>query len=169
MKKKIQTTAWMLSVILVLLLSSCEKKDDDKLIDDNILIGTWVDTVNALPNGYYINELIFDSNTSFSEKSSAYGIYNGQDYNELSGWFVRTGNYGLVENKIEFTAKKVVSWDSFFGGDPVTTNETRVIFENSTFSINNDILELNYITYPADAPENTKRQYVKLTDNVINN
>lgn len=161
MKKEIQTTRWMLSVILILLLSSCDKKDDDILIGDNVLIGTWVDTANALPNVYYINELIFDNNNSFTDKSSAYGIYSGQANNELSGWFVRTGNYELDKNKIGFLAEKVVSWDSFFGGDPVTTIETYVIFENCTFTINNNILELNYITYPADAPENTIRQYKK--------
>ncbi len=164
MKNKIQTTGWILSVILILLLSSCEKKVDVKLINEKALIGTWADTVKASPNGYYINELIFDNTTLFTDKSSAYGIYNGQNNNELSSWFVRTGNYVLDENKINFNAKEVVSWDSFFGGDPVTTIKTQVIFENSTFSINNNILELNYIIYPADAPENTIRQYKKRND-----
>ena len=161
MKKEIQTTKWMLSVILILLVFACDTKDDDILIGDNMLIGTWVDTVNALPNGYYINELIFDNNNSFTEKSSAYSIYSGQANNELSGWFVRTGNYELDTNKIGFLAEKVVSWDSFFGGAPDTTIETYVIFENCTFTINNNKLELYYITYPADAPEITLRHYKK--------
>lgn len=163
MKNRLQATVLKLSVISILLISSCEKKVDDKLIGDDILIGTWADTENALSGGYYVNELIFD-NSSFTEKSNSYGIYNEQDNNELSGWFVRTGNYELYKNKITFNAKEVVSWDSFTGGEPITTNESKVIFENCTYTINNNILELNYITYPADAPVNTIRQYKKRDD-----
>lgn len=159
MAAKIQTQNWMLLIVLILLVSSCNKKDNDILIDNNVLVGTWVDTVFALHNAYYINELVFNGNKSFTEKSYAYGIYSGQATDELSGWFERTGTYELDINKIEFLAEKVVEWDSFNGGEPVTTNETSMIFENCTFTVNNNILELNYITYPADAPENTTRQY----------
>jgi hypothetical protein len=164
MKRNIVMTKLILFVITVLLFSSCEKRADDKLISDNLIIGTWVDTTNANPGGYYINELILNNNATFTDKSSSYGIYNGQVKNELSGWFERTGNYEVNGNKISFVSKKVVSWDSFYGGDPVTNLETQVIFENCTFMINNNILELNYITYPADAPENTIREYEKRND-----
>jgi hypothetical protein len=161
MKNKIQTTRWMLSVIITLLLSSCAKKDDVKLIDNNSLIGTWADTITVSTNGYYVDELIFNNNSSFTDKSNAYGVYEGQNDKELSGWYVRTGNYELNESKVSFNAKKTVSWDSFFGGDPVTTIKTQVIFEGCTFSINNDTLKLEYITYPADAPEITIKKYTK--------
>lgn len=162
MKKNIQTTKLILFLISIFISFSCEKKDDDKLINDNELIGTWVDTVYAKPSGYRVYELIFNSTSSFTDKSSSYGIYNDQDNDELSGWFVRTGNYEVNNNKLKLISKKVVSWDSFFGGNPVTSSETQIIFENCTFTINRNILELNYITYPADAPENTTRRYKKL-------
>jgi len=155
------TYQWILLLIIIPLFFSCEKRADELMINDNVLIGTWADTIKASPGGYYIYELVFDNNNSFTDRSGAYGIYNGQHNNELSGWYVRTGNYELAENKISFSAEKTISWDSFFGGNPITTNDKQVIFLNCTFKISNDTLELNYITFPADGPENTIAKYKK--------
>jgi hypothetical protein len=143
------------------MLISCENSGDNILDTDAELAGVWVDTVDALPKGYYVNELSFETN-QFTEKTTSFGTYPGQDNNTISGWFIRTGSYNLKSNKIVFVVNETVSWDSFFGGDPITTMETGVIFENCVFNIENDILELNYITYPADAPEHTIRRYLKV-------
>lgn len=100
-----------------------------------------------IQGGYYVYGLIFNNSTSFLEKSSSHGIYRRQGKFELSGWFERTGYYELNDNKMIFASEKVVSWDSFFGGEPTTNFETQEIFENCTFKINDNILELNYTTY----------------------
>lgn len=140
------------------------KKENDKFKIDNSLIGTWVETVNATPSGYYVHELVFNNDLTFSDKSSSYGIYSSQGKNELSGWFIRTGNYDINNDKLNFISKKNISWDSFYGGSPVTVFKTQIIYENCSFKLNGDKLELNYTTYPADAPENTIRLYERQND-----
>ena len=160
MEKRL-TNRWILFLIIIPLFFSCNKKANDIITDDNVLIGTWADTVSSSPGGYYIYELVFDKYDSFTDKSDAYGIYNWQHNNELSGWYMRTGNFTSEGNKISFSTEKAISWDSFFGGNPITTTEKQVIFINCTFKISNDTLELSYITFPADGPENTIRKYKK--------
>lgn len=163
MKKAIFVTRLALSLTAVFLFSSCENEEDDTPAG-NLLTGRWVNTVEANPDGYYTDELIFNDDASFTEKSNSYGIYDGQDDDELSGWYERTGTYQITGDQLSFVSDKVVSWDSFFGGDPVTRYETREIFEGCTFRISNNTLEITYIIYPADAPENTTRQYQKQND-----
>ena len=162
--KREELTGIILLITSVLLFTSCEKSAIDRYNNENLLIGTWTDTVNVYPRGYYVYELIFNNSTSFLEKSSSHSIYSGQDKFELSGWFERTGYYELNDNNIIFASEKVVSWDSFFGGEPTTNFETQEIFENCTFKINDNVLELSYIIYPADAPVNTIRHYKKQND-----
>jgi hypothetical protein len=154
----------MLFAFVVLFYTSCEDKTESESTretEDVELIGTWIDTVPSLPAGYRVIELIFDNDAFFTEKSSSYGIYEGQETDGLSGWFIRMGRYSLNEGKINFLAEKVISWDSFFGGEPDTTFEEIAIFEDCNYIIQNNVLELNYTTYPLDAPENTMRQYKK--------
>jgi hypothetical protein len=150
-----------LAILLIATLTSCNKKSDDRTIYENDLVGFWVDTIAAYPTGYYINKLDFDKYGKFTEASYSFGIYSGQAINDLSGWYVRNGTYTIEENKIDFLSKKVVTWDSFSGGEAVTTYDSYPIFEDCSFSITSDTLEIRYITYPADAPINTLRHYQK--------
>ncbi|MFC2138445.1 hypothetical protein ACFLTE_09745 [Bacteroidota bacterium] len=164
MKTKSLILKWIFFIIIIPLFYCCEKNDDNNENNDNELIGTWIDTINVSPKGYHKYELIFDSNTLFTEKTSLYGIYDNEEDNELSYWLERTGVYELNENNIVFTAKRKISWDNFWGGDPDTSDITQVLFENCTYNVNNDILTLNYTTYPADAPVDTERQYTKINN-----
>jgi len=137
-------------------------KEADTSKGENVLVGNWIDTETVRPIGRYVNELRFNTDLTFSSKSSTYGIYGGQGPNDLSGWFEFTGNYSISGNKIGFLSHKVVSYDSFYGGSPETRVQNQVLFENCTYAIIDNILKLNYITYPADAPENTLREYKKV-------
>ena len=169
MKKK--TLFWVkkLTVFAVALLFfyACEDHDDD--IDNNIYSAltrtTWIDTVSVSQDGgYYVNQLTFNDDETFTAKFSTFGIYPAQSKNELSGWLVYTGNYTVSNDSLYFTANEVTSWDSFFNKDPETVHEPQLIFENCTFKLNDGLLRLSYTIYPADAPEITVRQYQSLDD-----
>jgi hypothetical protein len=150
------------AVFFIALFSSCDK-ENNTLKDLNVLSGTWRDSVVALPRGYYINELKVMNNSTFTSKGSSYGIYNGQSANDLTGWFEYSGTFTLNSNNINFTSHKFTSWDSFYvGSQPQTKIQDQIIFENCTFKIEGEILEINYTTYPADAPVNTMRQYKRI-------
>lgn len=157
-----KTRSIILGFILVSVgIFGCGKEADTPKVE-NVLVGNWIDTETAQPNGSYVNELRFNNDLTFSSKSSSYGLYVGQGSNDLSGWFEYTGNYSICGDKIVFLSHKVVSFDSFYGGQAETQVKEMMLFENCTFYIKDDILEINYITYPADAPENTKREFKKV-------
>jgi hypothetical protein len=149
-------------LLCALLLVSCSK-DENNLPDggNSALTGTWTETAMAQPNGHFINELTFNNDSTFSSRTTSYGVYSGQSQNDLSGWFEYAGNYSLNGTTISFISHRVVSWDSFYGGQPDTQIKDQLLFENCKYTIVDQVLEINYITYPADAPENTTRQYIK--------
>jgi len=142
----------------VIIFSSCERKTDETLI------GTWAYTTESSPRGYVINEITFNSEGLFTKNLTWYGIYEGQNSDELSGWTEITGDFEVNENKLIVTANKSVSWDAFYSTDPVTTIETETLYTNCTFDIDEKILELKYLTFPADAPVQTKSLFKKQND-----
>jgi hypothetical protein len=152
-----------LGLVATLSLFACDKKENDKLNINNALIGEWVDTVNALPSVYYIDGLIFNLDATFTQYDSAFGIYNVQKEDDLSGWFVRRGKFYLDGEKIRLIVHNTISWDSFYGRQPETVNQEAEIFEYYTYKVNAQVFRVEYITYPADGPVNTKKQYKKLS------
>jgi hypothetical protein len=158
MKNKIFLFKVLLFTMSVLIFSSCERKTDETLT------GKWAYTTESKPRGYVINEITFNNDLSFIKRITWYGIYEGQDLDELSGWTEITGNFEVNENNLIITANKSVSYDSFFSTDPVTTIKTEILYTNCTFDIDEKTLELRYLTFPADAPVQTKCLYKKQND-----
>jgi len=172
-KKLVLVKKLAVFAVSLLLFYACEDRDDDINIDNNIysaLTGTtWIDTVFvSQDDSYYVDQLTFNDDETFTAKFSSYGIYPDQSKNELSGWFVYTGNYTVSDDSLYFIANQVTSWDLFFNEDPETVHEPQVIFENCNFELHDGLLRLSYITYPADAPEITVRQYQSLDDYISN-
>jgi hypothetical protein len=145
---------------------SCKNYDDDisslNNFTPNDLFGVWTDTLKSGTTGKTVNMLTFNPNGSFVAGTNTYGIYGGQKSNDLSGYFEYYGNYVLSIKNIYFKSQQSISWDSFAGGNPVKTQKDQVIFESCTYKISSDTLNISYITYPADAPVVTKRQYKRI-------
>jgi hypothetical protein len=140
----------------ILLFLSCTKEDD------GLLKGTWTDKDAALPNGYYVHELKFFNDSAFISKISSYGIYIEQGPNDLTAWFEHSGYYSQNGNKLYFISHEYTFLDTFYGDQPQTQIKDEILFDNCTFNLSKDILELNYTTYPSDAPINTVRQYKRI-------
>lgn len=137
----------------VLLFTSCSKEDD------GLLMGTWTNKKDAQPNGYYVYELRFFNDSAFIAKTSAFGIYTGQAQNDLTAWFEHSGYYSQNVNKLYLFSNKYTFLDTFYGDQSQTIIKDEILFQNCTFKISDNILELNYTTFPADAPVNTVMQY----------
>ncbi len=138
------------------IIAGCEKKTEC-VIESQDLIGTWADTLRMVERGIYIDELTLHGNGTFTMITNSYGIYEDQKDTDLSGWHIRYGKFVQEENRLSFISEKAVAWDSFEGGNPTTIAEEQTIFENCTFTLTGDRLELAYTTFPADAPVTTFR------------
>jgi len=153
----------LLIITISFTLWSCKNYDDElgsiNNFTSNDLFGIWTDTLKSGSSGTTINVLTFNPNGTFVSSTNSYGVYSGQKSNNLSGYFEYYGNYVLSIKNIYFKSQQSISWDSFTGGNPVKTLKDEVIFESCTYKISNDTLNISYISYPADAPIATNRQY----------
>lgn len=162
MKTKFKLIITSLSAVLLAACSSYEL-EEMPLDIQNPAYGTWTDTTTMQPKGYYITQLDLNSNGSFVLATHTYGAYTNQSTIDLSGYSEHYGNYVLSSRNIYFVSKQSVNWDSFTGGNAVTTVKDLELFKSCTYTVKNDTLELTYITYPADAPVTTKQIFKKAT------
>ena len=157
---KLKTT---LLFILVINFTACKDSNDVVLTGGEIINSTWINTYDKDPSGTIVNELIFDANMTFTEKTTFYGYEVGLNLDEASAWYERKGIYTLDENKIFFTVNTTKSWD-ISSGSIQTDTQDYVLFQDCTYQVNENTLILSYITYPADAPMTTMREYLKSDD-----
>ena len=151
----------LILLMTLLILISCHPDDQIQPTDSNLLIGTWRDTTDAQPQGYYVYELVFRPDSVFTARTSAFGVYAGHPADELSAWFEYEGDYIQNIDSLSFLSHQSTSWDSFFGGQPETKIRDKILFDDCRFAIQVDTLELNYITSPADHPVQTQQRYIK--------
>ena len=127
----------MLSVLFV----SCKKKNDVKT---DALTGAWSET----PQQSYDRRIIFNTDGKFSLQVLG---PDGYPQLTLNGKYIIKGDsltVTIMENLEKQGAGKVVK---------TVTNYN--IFEKGTFSVKDNVLTLNYLTYPADAPVLTQSKF----------
>ena len=141
---------------------SCES-ENSAVVDDVHLVGKWQETINAQPQGLLIYDLSINSNATFSFKVSHYEVYSGENEQDLSAWTEFSGSFEQ-ENPdfLIFNSKRYSWWDSFYDMTPITEASNSQVFANCTYKIINDVLELTYTTYPADAPIETTKQLIRV-------
>lgn len=142
------------------LILACEKEN---FIDDSSLIGKWTDTIDVKPKGLLVYDLVLNNNATFSIKISYFGVYPDENDQDLSSWSELTGSLEQNDpNHLVFNVKKNVWWDDFFDITPVTEESNTKVFDNCTYKIINNVLELSYTSYPADYPVASKREFVRV-------
>src|SRR5438105_13293246 len=123
------------------------------------LVGAWMAPRETLrPSGSMTRYLGFSEDGTFVYTVNSYGIYGGSTPGQLSAYTITTGSYQVDGDRIALTAKRVTTWDSFYGaGSPERVELVSTsIFDQARFSIVVGLLTLDYITYPADAPVPTR-------------
>ncbi|MDD3078649.1 MAG: hypothetical protein PHH37_06060 [Paludibacter sp.] len=154
----------ILLIITAISLFSCsaEYSDLNVIGDENPVTGIWTDTTHLETQGKIISTLTFTDNGSFTYSADKYGIYSNQSDSDLSAYSRDIGNYVLSVKNIYFASKQNTTWDSSTGGDPVTTSEEQTLFDECSYTINEDTLTLNYITYSANAQASTTKLFTRV-------
>jgi len=119
------------------------------------LLGGWITAREDLhPTGSMTRYISFAEDGTFLFATNMYGIYGGS---ELASYTRTTGTYRIEGDRLINTATRVATWDSFYGaGSPETVQNVNYSFlDQARFRIVGSVLILDYITYPADAPEPT--------------
>ena len=145
------------------LILSCEKESSD-LIDDLGLVGKWKETIDAQPQGLLIYDLTLNNNAIISLKISHFGVYFGESDQDLSAWSEFSGSFEQEDpNFLILKSQRYTWWDGFYDMvNPIIEESNTLVFENCTYKIKNNVLELTYTTYPADAPIETKKELVRV-------
>jgi hypothetical protein len=106
------------------------------------------------PTGTFTRTLSFADDGTFQYTGNTYGIYPGNNAGQLSAYTVTKGTYVVDGDRLTMIATRQITWDSFYGPDsqPVEQAVNQSFFDQAHFTLINNALVLNYLTYPADAP-----------------
>ena len=155
-----KTIFYPVLIFLMLLTSSCE---NENIIISNKLVGKWSYTAEVSPQGIIVYELVIDDNFSFLSKVNYFGTYAGHNNQDLSSWYEFSGRLEEGQNTLIFRTENYRWWDSFYDNMiPVSEESSLSLFEDCTYQITSNSLELTYLTYPADAHVKTKRKYKRI-------
>jgi len=135
-----------ISVLLLFSVSFFSCKKDRDVNPENLIKGNWEEMdLNGLKRSLnFTKDNSFFLNIVLSDGSSIQFI----------------GTYQIQGDKLKITTTEKLEQEQ---GKPVQRTATNyTLYENATFSITGDILKLNYISYPADAPVNTPAKFRRL-------
>jgi hypothetical protein len=124
------------------------------------LVGTWQSPLAALsPAGAMQTTLRFGADGEFVADVRSYGLYPGQTAGELSAYSHVTGTYATAGDALLIEPTELAWWDRFYGPESpeqvVAPYPYGDIYDQATYQVRGEVLTLQYITYPADAPEPT--------------
>jgi len=93
-----------------------------------------------------------------------YGIYGGGSPATLAAYTQTSGTYTIDGDKLVLAANRIATWDSFYGATSPERVEqvNQIVFDQARFNIVGWILTLDYVSYPAAAPEPTRLAFVRL-------
>lgn len=137
-------TACCLLLLLSFTLASCKK---DKTSPSE-LIGEWTE----MGSGDFNRILTFTQDQTFQ-----FSVITKDGHVTTV-----TGSYKTEGNSLKVAAKEIQEYRS--GQPPVKEPTSIRLFEDATFNISNNVLDLQYTTYPADAPLSTHAKFERKND-----
>jgi len=131
---------------------------------DDPLLGRWSTDRSALnPAGSMQSHLTFSKDGSFVAEHRSYGVYPSQRAEDLSAYWRTSGTYVLEADRLNFLPKSLASWDRFYGPHSAELVETPypygTLYDDARFKLQDSVLTLRYLTYPADAPVPTLQTF----------
>jgi hypothetical protein len=148
-----------------LLLGACSDPSQPGESGSPLLLGTWSTTPQELgPTGWSQSHLFFGK-SSFIFEVRNYGTLPGQARDDLSAYVRTSGTFSVDGNRLIFHPFRLVTWDGFYGAQsPEVVQEPYPygdLFDQARFTVNTDVLHLEYLSYPADAPVTTSLDLVR--------
>lgn len=125
----------LLAVILVTSLLSCKKDKAEK--PSHPLSGEW----HLTDTEGYFTRIIFGEGNNFSY------VVSSKDWSMTTAVL---GSFSTDRNGLKVTVLKRLVQEK--DKETILVTSDTPFFDQATFSIENNILTLNYTTYPADAP-----------------
>ena len=147
MKNKLRSISGLL-MLLSLVMISC-KKDKTPAGPKDALTGSW----EAVPQKAYSKRLLFEAGGNFSMQIRDQG--NQYWSTEVIGKYTISGDQLIVNtssNLEKSSTGKIIS----------NTPVNYVLFDKGKFSIDQQVLTINYTTYPADGPVPTVAKFNQL-------
>jgi hypothetical protein len=129
------------------------------------LVGEWIWGPETLqPRGHLNSILSFSSNGTFTLRTQLYGIYPGESPGQLSSYTHTSGTYTTDGDRLVLTGQRTAIWDAFYGPNSPerVENVTTSVFDQARYRIVGFHLILDYLIYPADAPEPATRTFSRL-------
>jgi len=122
-------------------MSSCKK--DRQVKPENLLIGSWKETN-------------IDRSVSFTADNRFSLLVKYSD----GGSSTFSGTYQVKSDSLKVTTQEIVEQKP---GKPVERfSHNYPLYEKATFSVKNDSLTVNYLTYPADGPVPTTAKFSRI-------
>jgi len=104
----------------------------------------------------------FRADSSFTLTISQFGLQPNTDPDELNALLVYPGLLNVKEEQIQFNIQEFTYTDYYFQTGPETLENKTVFYDNCTYKINGDTLNLFYTSYPADAPIAAEQNFVRV-------
>ena len=118
------------------------------------LVGSWRSAPEDLqPSGWYEIRLSFSNFGAFEQEARNYGIYQGQQPDQLSAYNRLTGRYRVDGAGLTFHANREAFWDpTFYGPEEQEIEQNMTLYDEGRFVLDGDHLVIHFTSYPADAP-----------------
>jgi hypothetical protein len=146
----------VMSAMCVALLSVAACSETTATRVTSPLVGAWISQRETLhPSGTLTRYIGFSDSGTFTYVTNMYGIFPGQSATTLSAYTQTSGTYEIDGDKLVLTAKRIATWDSFYGAGSGERVEqvNRVLLDEARFRIVASTLIVDFVSYPADAPE----------------
>ena len=152
----------------IVLLYSCEKIIEINNHEED-LTGEWRHT-DIIPSGphetgykYFdvVSTISFETDAKYALEIDYYG-FKDENPNEIIGSSKTLGNYQIRADSVFIKSLQNTSWEKEFNPEPYTVLYEDAKSSGSRFEINDNILTLYYISYPADAPVQTQMSYERV-------
>lgn len=134
-------------------LASCSNSTESSAAS---IIGSWVADSAASPTGRYVRQLIFTNDSKFVVDFRAYGLYEHQQPDALSGYGRTAGSFTVNGDRVVFEPSWLSTWDYSFGPDAPQTVYApypyQHFYDDARFSIEGSTLTLSYTAYTDDEP-----------------
>jgi hypothetical protein len=127
------------------------------------LTGMWRSAPeNLQPAGRYEVLLSFNSFGGFEQQVRNYGIYPGQNLDQLSAYTKAKGTYRTEGNRLIIDLDRQAWWDpTFYGPDEQEAGYEGSVYDDGRFTVDGDHLVLHYTSYPLDAPVPSSAEFTR--------